>query len=622
VSPTSPWAVLGIEPTRDVTVIRRAYAAALRRTNPDDDPIGFATLRQAYELVLARARASGGTSAPALLGAPAALASQAIPPLAPAAPELQAAPTLAPLAAPNSPTDAALSSPAAPGPAVPDSRAARTPVSPAAAVAPNSLADAPSSHETPDIDQLRAAFLVLQHAVTAPEAPSPEALHELLEACLRAPALENLGVRLEFESAMVDFLSQTLPRNQHLLDTVIERWRWRERRRLSASAGINALVAHADNLRRLEDLRVSAPRVYGALTRSPRAWGFWPQILVFRLDAAVRSELEEFQGTAPSGIDPRALAWWTTFFRAPRLRPSLWRLPLFLAFMAMLVTSLDPRARNGGFLVGGLLAGGAGMAVAVLWLLLVDWPRHFLTEARRGTQLGVRLGWAPACMVACLVAALLPDNWVAITAALAVTLALVLWSVAMAPDLTELGSTSLSRRAWGAVITNVPLAAWWLLLNTETPMPPTGAMSIVLAGTLVAVAFGQPLLWAEFQHGFSVGMRQRAHLSLGMAALFLAGLLYATPIASGGSHLLLMGLVILVIAQRTAAVNLNRMQVMIRHCLTVPSALVLAAHVAREDAASILQLGGMFFMLGVALSMGACFYSDRKASREESASPA
>jgi hypothetical protein len=584
--------VLGIEPTRDVTLIRRAYAAALRRTNPDDDPIGFATLRQAYEVVLARARASGGSPPPALLAVP---------------------------AAPSSHGD--------PASAAPDSRAAREPVLPAAAAAPNSpLASVattpPAAHETPDIDQLRAVFLVLQHAVTAPEVPGPEVLRGLLEACLRAPALENLSVRLEFEAAMVRFLAQTLPRTQYLLDTVIERWKWRERRRSSASAGINALVMHADNLRRLEDLRVSAPRVFGALTRPPRAWGFWPQILVFRLDAAVRSELEEFRGTAPSGIDPRALAWWTTFFRAPRLRPSLLRLPLFLAFMAMLVSSLDAHARNGAFLVSGLLAGGAGLAVAVLWLLLVDWPRHFLTEARRGAQPGVRLGWAPACLIVCLVSALLPDSRLAIIGTSAVTLALVLWSVAMAPQLTEPASTSPLRRTMGALITNVPLGAWWFLLSTETPMPPTAAMSIALAGTLVAVAFGQPLLWAEFQHGFPVGMRQRARLSLGTAALLLAGLLYATPIASGGSHLLLMGLVILVLAHRTAAVNLNGGQVKVRHYFTVAPAFVLATQVTREDAASILRLGGVFFMLGVALSMTACFYNDWKASREESASPA
>ena len=43
------WDILGIQPTDDMTVIKKAYRHLLAETNPEDKPEEFMALRRAYE---------------------------------------------------------------------------------------------------------------------------------------------------------------------------------------------------------------------------------------------------------------------------------------------------------------------------------------------------------------------------------------------------------------------------------------------------------------------------------------------------------------------------------------------------------------------------------------------
>lgn len=43
------WSVLGIEPTQDLSEIKRAYARQLKNTRPDQDPQGYQRLREALD---------------------------------------------------------------------------------------------------------------------------------------------------------------------------------------------------------------------------------------------------------------------------------------------------------------------------------------------------------------------------------------------------------------------------------------------------------------------------------------------------------------------------------------------------------------------------------------------
>lgn len=52
------WSILELEPTRDVSAIRRAYAEKTRACHPEENPTGFMELRQAYQAAMAYAEGS------------------------------------------------------------------------------------------------------------------------------------------------------------------------------------------------------------------------------------------------------------------------------------------------------------------------------------------------------------------------------------------------------------------------------------------------------------------------------------------------------------------------------------------------------------------------------------
>ena len=56
------WSILELEPTRDISAIRRAYAEKTRACHPEENPTGFMELRKAYQAAMAYAE--GGAVSP------------------------------------------------------------------------------------------------------------------------------------------------------------------------------------------------------------------------------------------------------------------------------------------------------------------------------------------------------------------------------------------------------------------------------------------------------------------------------------------------------------------------------------------------------------------------------
>lgn len=632
-SANSIWSVLGIEPTPDVVAIRRAYAAVLKRTNPDDDPAGFARLRQAYEQALVQARivaaaaAQRGAQRAAVTEAPTsqpreAAASEAGAARAPEAPS--ATPGVVPLSAAEAssatPETAPSRAPEALRPTPPGAEVSHVALSaptPGPMVAPRSTPPPPIP---PAVDQLRNAFLALKQAVTATPPADPPTLQALLAACLNSSALQTLSVQLEFEPVVVQFLLQTLPVTQCLLETVIERWKWRERLRTRSGPGIAALLAHAENLRVIEQLRVASPRVHRSITQPPRPFWLWLEIVFLNLHQSVRQALGHFRSVSPGLFDPKALQWWTRFMTAPHIRPGMIRLTLVFTVIGIVDVSLEAsdhthllRLSALGALIGCL----AGLVPTLLWWGLIDWPRHKLRAVRQGSSRLWRFGWAPACLAALFLAALCPpDSAPFMYVALLVGFGILTWALVMAPGLSESKVTAPLRRLGGLLVVNLPLLVWWLVSSDAAPILPTMAMSIIFGVSLLAFAITQPLLWSEFLHDLRVEGRQWARV--GVIVLALAGLALAWVTNPGmlGGRLLFAYLIAVVLVHRTPVCNLSIDQAKGRYYIGMVGGLFLVP-LLRGENASLLRAGGVAFMAGVVASAAFCLHNDWRAVRRQ-----
>ncbi len=274
---SSPWTLLGIAPTRDRAEVRRAYAARLKLTNPEDDPEGFQALRRAYESALAYVSSS---------------------------PRRQPEPAINP------------------APATPD-------VNPPPTSGVVTL-DAQPALPVAEPDPFAAHWDACRrlHAWLA-EAPRPDATQKkVLQDLLASPVLDHVGVRAQTEQGLARMILELAPRADGIIGPASAFFGWElEREGWARSAEVNALAQRWRVKSLLEQARGPGSRYREAydLLRKPPPAGFQGRLAVWRHGAKVKAFLT-FLNRTPAALgefDPEAIAFWGKALGAARVKRTL-----------------------------------------------------------------------------------------------------------------------------------------------------------------------------------------------------------------------------------------------------------------------------------------------------------
>lgn len=569
---------MGIEATRDRAVIRRAYAARLKLTNPEDDPAGFQALRAAYERALAYAgpaQGGGGRQRPRVVIPEVEVEPRTFEELLEVedAPDGNEGETPRPERGrdwrPVDPeTDAKTGDAAA---RTHDWRSPERSPPPPPGRKPRGWrpADPPPETEIFDAAARRdyAGRTDTLNRLAADPSARPEALRAALAAFLASPMLEDMARHTAAERWLAALITRNTPRTDPLIAPAIAHFGWDTTRVGPRSDAGARVLARRDDLRFLEASRIIGNPHQGALaalTRKPSRWR-WPlNRLTPMLGVRVRDFLAVIRTERPGligSLDAGAVAWWDRHLAQPRLGP----IAILTSTAALALTLLawageDPTQ----FKTGNPLAPLELIAASVLTVVLVNlfgvqWPRTLWKNRwARTAPAWVRYGWAPALVATVLAASLIPASLPATIALAAVTALLLLWSVAVGePDRRQAGYPAPAFR-WRGPIISFPiafgvylaywgvlrpgvrfpwrattvfafayLAAFWVLLSDELPADAWGQMTAPLLAAGIAFSVGAGTLgdgWNRLrptsQRGALIGLG--GLVALATLALFLA----------------------------------------------------------------------------------------------------
>lgn len=470
------WGILGLPATRDAGEIRRAYARALKVTQPEDDPEGFQKLRSAYEMALLLARQTE------------------------AAPEVQPA-------------------------------GARVEI-----IGTHQVEESRTSD--PDIDELFARYDALHAALRTQHGSNDEEILSCFRQLLRSAAQSSISALQDLELSMAGLLASTLPRSDVLVEECVVCFGWdRHENARNVDPALGAVLARRKDLQFLE--RIKSNRRLGracerlqkksnpALRRLRALFTHPDRMLELSLLNTFRDRYSELMHT----LDAGEVDWWQRYASRPQITYAmsvLSSIAIAVIGLILLVSALtDGSATAGEKAVDFIVITGMVIAVLLFKLYAIDRPVHWVARRWRGHEPPMlQIGWLPATVVVCIAAAVTPSYAVLKSVTWILCGACALWAIYVSgpmPSVLHKGGIELrhSRLALAAGF-NAGLLLWLAYVSVELIRFPFDQFWIALPCAAVISTFGAPSA-ARFWNRLTVAQRWIYILTVAAAALLTAG---------------------------------------------------------------------------------------------------
>ncbi|KSB87329.1 hypothetical protein AS593_03585 [Caulobacter vibrioides] len=381
------WDVLGIEPTRDRDVIRRAYARKLRATNPEDDAEGFMRLREAHDEAVQRAKYDWFW-------------------------EDQD----------EDEDDEAF------GDETADAGDLLVRVEPARIDA------APLPSGTAEAEELQVRLERLEMLLRQADRPPAAEMEAAFHAVLNAEALDELALADAVEDRIADLLLAVAPRSDPLLLPAVAAFRWRrDDLRFMPSPTVAAVLERADfvesrdRMLKFDDYGAKAIEI---LQGPPSTRLSWLKRLDPGYDRAMKDILGRIgddNGALMADFNPETVAAWRAHYGRTRLSPAMGASVAIAALVGLLAgIGLDrgPLVLVAATLVPPALVAGGLLAYFFGYRRLkLAWDIHRAWRAGPWE----RLGWVPASLAVLAGSALLPDGAIGAALAAALCAPVLLW---------------------------------------------------------------------------------------------------------------------------------------------------------------------------------------------------